>query len=146
MDDMRWGIDWLPVWSAIVLTILYGNRIRKDILLEDELKEIMEQTEKLRLVSVLSEEEVVGYKHGFVGEDIIRKYMGDKKFSLFASGPQGMYRFLDKEEEKLGLDEKHYRKEILEPGMSHGRNQDTRWMPKIVLFMSQLKCVQGLMR
>ena len=43
--------------------------------------------------------------------------MGHEEFSLFASGPQGMYRFLDQEAEKLGLDEKHYRKEIF--GASH---------------------------
>ena len=99
------------------LTVFYGSRTRKDILFEPELREIMERTKKVRLISVLSDEEVSGYEHGFVGAELIRKYMGHEEFSLFASGPQGMYRFLDQEAEKLGLDEKHYRKEIF--GASH---------------------------
>lgn len=99
------------------LTVLYGSRTRHDILFEAEFQEIMKRTDKVRLISVLSEEEIEGDEHGFVGADIIRKYMGREEFSLFASGPQGMYRFLDQEAEKLGLDEKHYRKEIF--GASH---------------------------
>ncbi len=99
------------------LTILYGSRTRKDILFEADFKKIMERTKKVKLISVLSDEKLSGYEQGFVGADLIRKYMGQKEFSLFASGPQGMYRFLDQEVEKLGLDEKHYRKEIF--GASH---------------------------
>ena len=61
---------------------------------------------------MLSDEDADGCERGFITAELIRKYGGDGKFSLFASGPQGMYNFLDTEAEKLDLDFKHYRKEI----------------------------------
>lgn len=94
------------------LTILYGSRTKKDILFANEFEEVMKQTDKVKLINVLSEEKTDDCEYGFISADLIKKYAGDEMFSLFASGPQGMYEFLDKEAEKLGLDFKHYRKEI----------------------------------
>lgn len=94
------------------LTVLYGSKNRNEILFADEFAEVMAKTDKVKLVNVLSEEEAEGYESGFITADLIKKYAGDDKYSLFASGPQVMYEFLDKETDKLGLDLKHYRKEI----------------------------------
>ena len=94
------------------LTILYGSRTKNDILFAQEFEEVMKQTDKVKLINVLSEEKADDCEYGFISAELIRKYAGDEKFSLFASGPQGMYEFLDKEAEKLELDLKHYRKEI----------------------------------
>lgn len=101
------------------LTILYGSRTREDILFADEFAKVMKATDKVKLVNVLSDEDVtvgevdgVAFEKGFITAELIKKYAGVGKFSLFASGPQAMYNFLDKEAEKLGLDLKHYRKEI----------------------------------
>lgn len=94
------------------LVILYGSKNRDEILFKDEFAEITAQTDKVKLVNVLSEEEAEGYESGFITAELIKKYAGDDKYSLFASGPQVMYEFLDKETEKLNLDLKHYRKEI----------------------------------
>ena len=93
------------------LTVLYGSKTKNDILFADEFAEVMAATDKVKLINVLSEEDG-GDEKGFISADIIKKYAGDEPFSLFASGPQAMYEFLDKEAEKLGLDLKHYRKEI----------------------------------
>ncbi|MBQ0018354.1 MAG: iron-sulfur cluster-binding domain-containing protein [Clostridiales bacterium] len=94
------------------LTVLYGSKNRNEILFADEFAEVMAKTDKVKLVNVLSEEEAEGYESGFITADLIKKYAGDDKYSLFASGPQVMYEFLDKETDRLGLDLKHYRKEI----------------------------------
>ena len=94
------------------LTVLYGSKNRNEILFGEEFAEVMKQTDKVKLVNVLSEEKADGFESGFISAELIKKYAGDGKFSLFASGPQVMYDFLDKEAEKLGLDTKHYRKEI----------------------------------
>lgn len=94
------------------LTILYGSRKKSDILFAKEFDEVMKATDKVKLVNVLSESKAKDCEKGFITAELIRKYAGDEKFSLFASGPQAMYNFLDAEADKLGLDLKHYRKEI----------------------------------
>ena len=94
------------------LTILYGSRTKKDILFADEFKAVTDATDKVKLVNVLSDSKAKDCEKGFITAELIKKYAGDEEFSLFASGPQAMYEFLDKEVEKLGLDLRHYRKEI----------------------------------
>ncbi|MBR0373333.1 MAG: iron-sulfur cluster-binding domain-containing protein [Mogibacterium sp.] len=94
------------------LTVLYGSRTRDDILFAEDFAAVMEATDKVQLINVLSEEEADGCEKGFITADLIRKYAGEGPFSLFASGPQAMYNFLDAEADKLALDFKHYRKEI----------------------------------
>lgn len=94
------------------LTVLYGSKTKKDILFAEEFDEVMKATDKVKLVNVLSDSRAKGCEHGFITAELIKKYAGDEKFSLFASGPQAMYEFLDAEAEKLELDLKHYRKEI----------------------------------
>ena len=94
------------------LTILYGSRNESEILFRDRFDNVMKKTGKVKVVYVLSDEEKEGYEHGFIGADLIKKYAGDDKYSVFAAGPMAMYRFLDKEVEKLDLSRKLYRKEI----------------------------------
>lgn len=96
------------------MTILYGSRTKADVLFEEDFKGICERTGgKVKLVNVLSDEEAEGCEHGFITADIIRKYMEPgKQYSIFAAGPQAMYRFLDGEVEKLGIIRKFYRKEL----------------------------------
>lgn len=94
------------------LTILYGSRTKDDILFQDEFNEIMKRTDKVKLVNVLSEEKAEDCEHGFITADLIKKYAGEGKYSVFAAGSKGMYDFLDGEAEKLGLVKKYYRKEL----------------------------------
>ena len=94
------------------LTVLYGSRTKMDILFAEEFADITAKTDKVKLVNVLSEEDAEGCEHGFITAELIKKYAGEGAYSLFASGPQGMYGFLDKEIEALGLDQRHYRKEL----------------------------------
>lgn len=94
------------------LTVLYGSRTEKDILFKKEFDEISKRTDKVKVVYVLSDEKIDGYENGFITAELIKKYAGDEKYSIFASGPQSMYNFLDGEVEKLGIAQKFYRKEL----------------------------------
>ena len=94
------------------MTILYGSRTRNDIIFAEEFAEIQKRTDKVRLINVLSDEEAEDCEHGFITAELIQKYAGDGEYSVFAAGPQNMYRFLDGEIEKIGLKQKFYRKEL----------------------------------
>lgn len=94
------------------LTILYGSQTRKDIMFAEEFEELQKRSDKIRLINVLSDEAPEGYEHGFITAELIKKYAGEGEYSVFAAGPQNMYRFLDGEIEKIGLPQKFYRKEL----------------------------------
>ena len=96
------------------LTILFGSRTEESILFKNELEEITKKCDKVKVVHVLSDEKKKGYENGFINADIISKYAPkDKAYSVFMCGPENMYLFAEKELEKLGLDRKHIRRELL---------------------------------
>lgn len=94
------------------LTVLYGSRTEKDVLFKKEFEEICKRTDKVKVVYVLSDEQKEGCESGFITAELIKKYAGDEQYSIFASGPQSMYTFLDGEVAKLGVAQKFYRKEL----------------------------------
>lgn len=85
------------------LTILYGSRTHDNILLGDELQKIADQTSKVKLVNILSDEDVTGYEHGFITKELIKKYAPAGNYSIFISGPSVMYQFAMKEVDQLHL-------------------------------------------
>lgn len=93
------------------LTILYGSRSSDVIIAKDELDKLAASSDKIHVVHVLSDEKKPGCEHGFITADLIRKYTGDGKYSLFLCGPQAMYHFLDGEIAALGLEKKYVRRE-----------------------------------
>lgn len=95
------------------LTILFGSRTEESILFKEELDKIMAETEKVKAVHILSDEEKEGYEHGFITADLIRKYAGEEPYSVFVCGPEAMYHFAEKEVDKLGLEKKYVRYEFL---------------------------------
>lgn len=95
------------------LTILFGSRTEKSILFRTELDSITEETDKVRVFHVLSDEDVPGFEHGFVTADLIRKYAPSDGYSLFICGPEGLYRHMEKVVEELGLPRRLVRREII---------------------------------
>lgn len=96
------------------LTILFGSRTKDSILFKKELDAIAKECSKVKVVYVLSDEKKRGYENGFINAELISKYAPkDKAYSVFMCGPEAMYRFAEKELEKLGLDRKHIRRELL---------------------------------
>ena len=95
------------------LTILFGSRKEEAILFRDEFDKIMAETDKVKVIHVLSDEEKEGFEHGFITADLIKKYAGEEPYSVFICGPEAMYRFIGKEVAKLGLEKKFIRSEFL---------------------------------
>ena len=94
------------------LTILYGSRTEESILFRNELESITEETDKVRVVHVLSNEEKPGFEHGFITADLIRKY-APEDYSLFICGPQALYSFMEGVVSELGLPARRVRREII---------------------------------
>ena len=88
------------------LTLFYGARTRKDLIIDyADVK-----SSKVKLVIVLSEEEVEGYEHGFITSEVLNKYLPDT-YSVFMCGPDAMYKFVRGEFEKLGVNQYAIRQE-----------------------------------
>ena len=97
------------------LTLLYGSRDEESILFKKELNEVTAACPKFRVVHVLSDEEKAGYEHGFITAELIKKYApADAEYSVFLCGPEGMYRFLKPEIEKLALPERLFRRKMID--------------------------------
>ena len=94
------------------LTLLYGSRTKEDILYAEELEKICAATDKVKAIHVLSEEQAEGFEYGFIGADLIKKY-APEKYTLYICGPRAMHDFLAAELPKLGLDQKHIRREFV---------------------------------
>lgn len=94
------------------LTILYGSKSESSILFKKELDEISAVCPRVKVVHVLSDEQKDGYESGFITAELIQKY-APEHYSIFICGPEAMYRFVMKETEKLGLESKNVRREML---------------------------------
>ena len=88
------------------LTVVYGARTRKDLLID--YKDV--KSSKVKLVIVLSEENVEGYEHGFITGELLTKYLPET-YSVFMCGPNAIYKFVRAEFEKLGVDKYSIRQE-----------------------------------
>ncbi len=96
------------------LTILLGSRTESSILYRDELDAIQKATDKVKVVHVLSDEEVPGFEHGFMDADVISRH-APKEYSLFVCGPEALYGLIRKEAEKLGIPSERVRMEVQTP-------------------------------
>ena len=88
------------------LIVFYGVRTRSDLLVD--LNSV--KHDKIKVIPVLSHEEVEGYEHGFITKELIRKYVPES-YSVFMCGPDAMYNFVKEEFVKLGLDRNSIRQE-----------------------------------
>lgn len=87
------------------LTLIYGIRTREHSYID--LKDY--EDERINIVMVLSDEEVDGYRHGFITKDILKDYLDDNT-SVFMCGPDAMYSYLEKQFNELDY-KGHLRKE-----------------------------------
>lgn len=102
------------------LIILYGVKNQSEILFKNEFDTLEKDTGgKVKVVYVLSDEEVdtsdTIFEKGFITGDLISKYTKEKgidEFSVFLCGPQAMYKFVDGELEKMGIQKKYIRYEL----------------------------------
>jgi ferredoxin-NADP reductase len=107
------------------LLLIYGSNDEDDIVFRAELAELEAKApDRIRVVHVLSCEQVslAGCERGFITADLIRKHADLAEASFFVCGPPAMYRFVEKELDRLGLPRKRVRREVF------GEQEDvTRW-------------------
>lgn len=97
------------------LTLLYGCKTKQEILFKNELDELQEKNDKIKVVYVLSDDKSRGFEKGFIDAEKIKKYAPKKgDYSLFVCGPQAMYDFLKDEIAKLNIRQKFVRFEAAE--------------------------------
>ena len=106
------------------LVLIYGSRTLADTMFQRELKELEANCGRIRVVNVLSDEELEGYEHGFITAELIKKYAPEGEYSLFVCGPQVMRKFVDKEIETLGLRKKFIRNELFGEYFGPAREAD----------------------
>lgn len=95
------------------LVLLYGSRKADMILYKEAFDELESKSDKIKVVHVLSDEELDGYEHGFVTAGIIKKYApANEPYSVFMCGPQAMYTFADKELATMDIERKYIRHEL----------------------------------
>lgn len=94
------------------LTILYGVNRLSDRIFGEELDRLAKETDKVKVIYVVADAQSQGDEHGFVTADIIRKYAPKEgNYSVFVSGPNGLFSFLEGELPKLHLEKKFIRLE-----------------------------------
>ncbi len=98
----------MRVEAKFSMILIYGIRKESDILFRSEFDEAAESG-RIKVVYVLSDEYREGFEKGLVTAELIRKYAPETDYSVFACGPDAMYRFLDKELPSLGLRKKFIR-------------------------------------
>lgn len=95
------------------LTVLYGSRTHDAILLKDELSAAAAASGgKVKLVNVLSDDDVEGFEKGFITSELVSKYAPAGDYSVFVCGPKAMYEFAEVEMAKLGLPKRRIRFEL----------------------------------
>ena len=104
------------------MILLYGSRTLEDAIFQEEFKAM--ESEKFKLVNVLSHESREGCENGFITADLIRKYAPQGDYSIFLCGPQAMYNFVDKEIATLGLRRKFIRHELFGEYFNPGKEAD----------------------
>ena len=90
------------------LTIFYGARTESDLIFKKELDTLV--SDKVKVVYVLSDEKKEGYESGFIGAELLQKYVSGA-YTVMMCGPQAMYAFADKELASLGLPLRRIKKE-----------------------------------
>ena len=81
--------------------LIFGNLTRKDIILEDELKEILGKD----LISVLSGENAEGYLKGLITKDILETFREDHHRYFYVCGPEPMMNMVLEGLSDLGVGE-----------------------------------------
>ena len=91
------------------MILFYGARDEAHIAYKAELDELTQKG--LKVIYVLSDEEKLGYEHGFISSELMGKYVDLKQVTFFLCGPVAMYAFLEKELAPLNLPVKAIRKD-----------------------------------
>jgi hypothetical protein len=82
-------------------TLIFSNKTKNDIIIEDELKKMFSQK---HLILTLSEEKENGYAYGRIDKSILTKYIKDVNQYFYACGPLGFEDTMIEDLTSLGAD------------------------------------------
>lgn len=94
------------------LTLLYSCRKLSDAIFKPLLDEISEQSDKVKVVYIFSDEKVEHCERGFISKAIIEKY-APENYSMFVCGPVSLYKFIASEISLMNIERKNIRFETL---------------------------------
>ncbi len=80
--------------------LLFANKTKADIILENELKTMMGNS----FVNILSEEDTKDYHHGFITKEFLEKQIDNFHNQFYVCGPQPMIDMVLKQLDELGAD------------------------------------------
>ena len=81
--------------------LLFANKTRKDIILETELNTLL----RGNVINILSEEDINGYKHGFITEQVLKELIHPNDI-FYVCGPPPMIDAVTKYLSNLGVSDK----------------------------------------
>lgn len=88
--------------------LIFANKTKADIILEDEFKTLLGDA----FVNILSDEQLEGYHHGRVTEELLQTLVTDFSQHFYICGPPPMIKDVEAQLIHLGADPDHITKEI----------------------------------
>jgi len=92
------------------ITLLYGAKTEKDLILKREIDELVKKNDNLKVIYILSEETRNDYEHGFINKEHFMNLDIENK-SIFVCGPRSMYDSLNTIFKDLDIPNKYIRHE-----------------------------------
>jgi hypothetical protein len=83
-------------------TLIFSNKRKEDVILEDKLKEMFN---KDNLVLTLSEEQSKGYEYGRIGKSMLEKYIKDFNQYFYICGPSSFEKDISSSLKDFGVKE-----------------------------------------
>ncbi|MFA6262250.1 MAG: flavodoxin reductase [Bacteroidia bacterium] len=88
--------------------LVFANKTKADIILEDEFRDLLGDA----FVNILSDEQLAGYHHGRVTEELLKTIVKDFSQQFYICGPPPMIKDVEAQLIHLGADPDHITKEI----------------------------------
>lgn len=91
------------------LSLYYSEKTETDLLYKDELLELSDKSDKIKIKIVLIDENKKGYLNGYVTTEMLKEDIVENNTSIFISGNEALLKYLNTELEELKLPKKYIR-------------------------------------
>ena len=88
--------------------LIFANKTKKDIILEQELKKLLGNN----FINILSSEKADGYAHGQITEEFLKANITDQNKKFYLCGPEPMMDAVEQQLKNLDIDPKSIIKEV----------------------------------
>lgn len=87
--------------------LVFANKTKADIILEDKFKKLLGKN----FINVLSAEEVEGYEHGYISEELLKSLGNENLKYYYLCGPKPMMKAMEEHFTNLGIKDSEIIKE-----------------------------------